>query len=142
MTFKMASAVHKIAKRADDRRVADFPAWATLRLHDSDLACLGRQGLYALSGAVNRTVFKLRFRRKNGVQAVRYIGNAQEAEAVRNDLQVLQAPRELELKLAELSRSARKAIRDAKSNLQPVLYFHGYVFHGQAIRRPRRPASS
>jgi hypothetical protein len=138
----MASAVHKLEKRADDRRVADFPALATLRLHDADLVCLGRQGFVRAERRGNRTVFKLRFRRGNGAQAVRYISSAQEAESVRNELQVLQAPRELELKLAALSRSARKMIRDAKSNLQPVLYSHGYVFHGQAVRRPRRSASS
>jgi hypothetical protein len=89
-----------------------------------------------------RTVFKLRFRDSHGRQIVRYIGNADCAEVVRAELKQLQGPRHLQLELAAVSRKARSMIREAKASLQPVLAGYGYVFHGQAIRRPRQPKSS
>ena len=67
-----------------------FPHLASLNLHAGDWAALARQGFVAAERRGDRYYFKLRFRRQ-AAQIVRYLGSAARANAVRAELEVLQA---------------------------------------------------
>ncbi len=84
-----------------------------------------------------RTYFKLRFRR-GGSQSVRYIGpDAAQAAAVQRELDELQEERQKELKLARLTDTAKRMLRESKRVLAPVLAEEGFGFHGYEVRRHR-----
>ena len=120
----------------DSRPLADYPALAALRLTASELALLRRQGFVGCEERGTQTVFKLRFR-KEGKQQVRCIPNAAAAARVRAELASLQAGVQAARQLRKFDRQARRALRDAKRNLAPLLADHGLAFHGLAVRRPR-----
>lgn len=128
---------------SDDHRIADqrrsnYPALDTLRLTDEDLETLADQGFVCAERRGDRTYYKLRFRRGRR-QVVRYLGGPVRAAAVQQELAVLQAEKHAMQELTARVKFANKLLRDAKRTLAPVLLAHGFVFHGLAIRRPRRP---
>lgn len=84
-----------------------------------------------------QTYYKLRFRRA-GTQVVRYVGDADQAAIVRKELAILQAETKVMKQLKAKVKIANKMIREAKRTMEPVLQANGFVFHGLAIRRPRR----
>jgi hypothetical protein len=129
------SPTHKPAPDAD--RMSRFPALAKLSLSEADLAELAHQGSLAPERRGSRTYYKLRFRR-GGRQLVRYVGGADQAALVSEELSALQTTRRLERQLNEVGRAARQLQRDAKAKLEPLLAECGFRFHGQAIRRSRR----
>ena len=82
-------------------------------------------------------LFKLRFRRDRK-QVVRYVGNAKSADAVRSELSALQAEVRVTRELKAIARIAGKMLRDAKTELKPILECHGFKFHGLSVRRARQ----
>jgi len=121
-------------------RIADYPALAALRLDDVDLDELRRQGRICVERRQQRRYFKLRFRCR-GTQVVRYVGNAQNAEAVTSELMVLQAEVRVSRDLKSVTRMAGKMLRNAKSRLKPILEANGLCFHGMSVRRPRQQST-
>ena len=123
---------------SQDNRIAEFPALAALRLTAGDLEALAVQGFVGEERRGNRTYYKLRFRRA-GKQVVRYVGGADRAAIVKEEL--AHAPGRNKghaTTQSQESKIANKMIREAKQTMEPVLKANGFVFHGLAIRRPRR----
>ena len=83
-----------------------------------------------------RTFYKLRFRRA-GKQVVRYLGNAETAAAVNNELLALQAEHKMLRELQSLVAFAHRELRVGKKQLEPLLQAAGWAFHGLAVRRTR-----
>jgi hypothetical protein len=120
----------------EDCRFAEFPALAKLRLVDGDLDELADQGFLAQERRRDCAYYKLRFRR-GGRQIVRYVGGANEAAVITEELKKLRAGCRLRRELRALDCSARQMLRDSKSQLEPLLVERGFRFHGRAIRQPR-----
>ena len=118
-------------------RLTDYPALAALRLNDTDVGELARQGRICVERRQHRRYFKLRFRRR-GKQVVRYVGNAQSAEEVTSELMILQAEVRISRDLKSATRMAGKMLRNAKSRLKPILEANGLCFHGMSVRRSRQ----
>ena len=116
--------------------VSQFPGLAALGMTLEDLALLAQQGFVNGQRQRGKTYFKLHWRRA-GQQKVRYIGSAERAAAIRMELESLQRDVQAKRTLGARMRAAKRAIREAKRRLEPVLAGHGYAFHGLAIRRPR-----
>jgi hypothetical protein len=116
-------------------RLAEYPALAQLRLTAGDMDELSRQGFLSLEQRGNRTNHKLRFRR-GGRQVVRYIGDAAEAAAVKQELDQLQSRRRIRRDLAALDRAARRLLRQTKTRLEPLVTAYGWKYHGRVVRRP------
>jgi DNA-binding transcriptional ArsR family regulator len=123
--------------RIQDHRIAEFPTIAALRLTEHDLEELAEQGFVCEERRGNRTYYKLRFRR-SGQQVVRYIGGEDRAVLVKQELSVIQLDSSILRELNAKTKIARKSLREAKRAMEPVLKANGFVFHGLAIRRPRR----
>ena len=121
-------------------RHAGYPALAALRLDAADLDELTRQGFVCGEARGQRRYFKLRFRR-GGKQVVRYIGNAEHADIIKNELLALQAESRTTRELRTIARLASKMLRDAKTQLTPILESNGLAFHGLSIRRPHKRAT-
>lgn len=129
--------MHPATKASVTRdRFADFPALAALGFVGEDLALLARQGFLCLETRRTKSYTKLRFRR-DGQQHVKYVATANRA-AVQCELEILQLTIRTRRDLAQLIRSARTILRNAKSALQPLIEQRGYQFHGQAVRRPNK----
>lgn len=109
-----------------------------LRLTAEDLAVLRRQGAVQIEQRSRRNIGKLRFRR-GGKQIVRYIGGAEAARQVQDELSQWQAAHRKSRELLHLAKAARAALRESKQALAPCLEPIGYRFHGLAIRRRREP---
>ena len=124
----------------EQRRLADYPGLASLRLNDTDLAELSQQGFICREKRDGRIYHKLRFRRR-GKQAVRYIGNPGRAAAVERELLDLQTETATRRELNAVVKVANKMLRDSKTQLEPILASHGFAFHGLSIRRVRRRPS-
>src|SRR5262245_35691495 len=116
--------------------VADFPALGGLGLKDYHLKELSRQGFLATDKRGRRTYVKLRFR-CDGRQIVRYVGSAELAQAVSEELAVLQRDHQLQRHLDDLGRAAAQSLRIAKQKVAPLLAAEGFHFHGHAIRKSR-----
>ena len=114
-----------------------YPVLAALRLDDSDLEVLSRQGSICRDNRGDRVYHKLRFRR-DGRQVVRYIGSAERATAVDRELSELQSEATAFRELNAVVNIANKMLRDSKTQLEPLLASHGLAFHGRSIRRPRK----
>ena len=123
--------------RIQNNQLADFPALAALRLIAGDLEELADQGFVCEERRGDRTYYKLRFRR-GGKQVVRYIGGVDRASIVKQELSILQMDSKIVRELKARAKIANKMIREAKQAMEPVLKADGFVFHGLAIRRPRR----
>jgi hypothetical protein len=109
-----------------------------LRLTAEDLAALKRQGAVQVEQRGGKSIGKLRFRR-GGKQVVRYIGGAEVARQVQEELIKWQAGCRKSRALLHLTKAARAALRESKVILAPHLAQIGYQFHGLAIRRRRKP---
>ncbi|WP_139228639.1 hypothetical protein [Planctomicrobium piriforme] len=120
-------------------RRAEFPAIAALRLTAEDWAGLAEQGFVCAEQRGRRSYYKLRFR-AGGRQIVRYIGSEERAAEIKSELSRLQAESKMLRELKARTKIANRMLREAKQCLNPVLEVHGLVFHGFAVRRPRRPA--
>jgi len=131
----MSTATNKASTEAC--QLVRYPALAALRLDDSDLEELGRQGFVCREKRGDRVYHKLRFRR-DGRQVVRYVGSAERAAAVERELSDLQAETTAVRELNTVVKLANKMLRDSKTELEPLLASHGYAFHGMSIRRPRK----
>ena len=119
-----------------DHRIAAYPALARLQLDDADVSALSSQGFVSREQRDGRTYFKLRFRRA-GRQIVRYVGDANHAVDVKNELSALQTEARIMRQLKILTKTTNQQLREVKKQLQPILEAHGWAFHGLAIRRPR-----
>lgn len=117
--------------------ISDPQGLARLGLTTEDLEALKRQGAVYTECRGKRRRYKLRFRRA-GAQVVRYLRGAEEAAQVRNELDRLQAAHRAARQLSRVTEEARKALRESKAMLSPVLMREGRVFHGRAIRRTRK----
>jgi len=106
-------------------------------LGDTDLVELGHQGFICQEKRGERVYHKLRFRR-GGRQVIRYIGNAERAAAVEQELSVLQSETAAFRALKAVVKIANKMLRDRKTQLELLFASHGYAFHGLSIRRPRK----
>ena len=127
-------------QRSPGQRPADFPALVALRLTAGDLDALASQGFVCAEQRGGRTYYKLRFR-QNGQQVVRYIGDAERAAVVKQELSTLQAASKAARDLKMQAKLANQMLRESKRILEPVLRANGFVFHGLAIRRPRQRKS-
>src|SRR4051794_27443167 len=107
----MMNAQRLIHERVAAHAIADpfgeYLVLSRLRLTAEDLNELARQGFVSVERCGDRSVCKLRFRRK-GRQVVRSIGDAAVAGAVRTDLARLQSRRNMCRELAALERAARR----------------------------------
>ena len=121
----------------EGNRLAEFPALASLRLTADELEELANQGFVSEERRGHRTYYKLRFR-CGGKQVVRYIGSADRAAIVNEELSILQTESKIMGDLKATVRLANRMLREAKRTMEPVLNANGFVFHGLAIRRPRR----
>jgi hypothetical protein len=109
---------------------------AQLGLVPEEVLALRKQGF--VSGekrGPGHTCYKLRFRFA-GRQRVRALGgDAAVAERVRQELAELQASTRLDRELAQLTRKAKRMLREARQRLEPLLREEGFAFHGLAVRR-------
>ena len=113
-------------------------ALAGLKLTQADLEDLARQGFVSseMRGS-GRRHFKLRFR-SGRKQVVRYIGtDLNRVARIQREIETLQSDGRAQQHLQRQVRSARKALRESKRNLAPLLLDSGLRYHGYAIRRSR-----
>lgn len=108
-----------------------------LSLSQEELQCLCRQGFVAGELRGGRRFYKLRFR-VAGRQRVKTLGTDEAfAQAVRDELRLMQMPRTSLRKLNEMARNARAEIRIINQQLRPTLEAAGFYFHGHAVRHRR-----
>jgi hypothetical protein len=121
-----------------------FPRLAALGLSGADLVALETQGFVSAERLPSgRVCHKLRFRRDQRKQQVRYIGvDKAKADQVRHELEQLQAGRRLDRRQRRLAGEARSLLREVKRRLTPHLAAAGFEFHGHQPRRKRRAAST
>ncbi len=112
-----------------------------LRLTAEDLAVLRRQGAVQIEQRGRRFIGKLRFRR-GSKQVVRYLGGAEAARRVQEELTKWQAQHRKSRELKRLAKVARAALRGAKKTLVLHLQQTDFRFHGLAIRRRSEPPAS
>ena len=119
------------------------PILAQVGLTPAESTALKSQGFVSAETRGQRcTVYKLRFR-IDGRQRVLYLGtNPLVADAVRAALRSLQKARRTRRNLRALIDQANRLLRESKSQLLADAKQEGYRFHGRALRRPRRPAST
>ena len=103
----------------------------------NDLKELSRQGFVCEERRRDRKYHKLRFR-SGGRQVVRYVGGAELAAALKNELSILQYESRVMRDLKAKMKIANMVLREAKILMEPVLKANGLVFHGFAVREPRR----
>lgn len=113
-----------------------FPELSQLRLDALEIESLKVQGHVSVERRGEKTYSKLRFRR-GGKQQVRYIGDGARAEAVRNELVVLQQDVRLRRDVAVLTRRVTCKLRDIRQRLAPLLEEEGFYYHGHALRKRR-----
>ena len=113
---------------------------AQLRLSKTDYEALQRNGSVEAQYRRGRgPYYRLRFRRGDGKQRVRYIGrDARLARAIEARLRQLQQPLRRQRELRQLDAQARRLLRRTKQRLQPQLRGAGRHFHGFAVRRTRQ----
>ena len=120
-----------------DVELAEDAALKRLSLSQEELQCLRRQGFVAEELRSRRTFYKLRFRIA-GRQRVKALGTDEAfAQAVRDELRLLQRPRTSLRELNEMAREVRATIRITNQQLRPTLEVAGFYFHGHAVRRKR-----
>jgi hypothetical protein len=120
------------------RRIADFPGLASLGLSAEELDALVCQGFVCGERRRAKTYYKLRFRLR-GKQRVHYIGSAELATAVSQELAALQDNIRSRRRRTKLYRAATQSLRRAKQVLEPHLHARGLYYHGQLIRKRRTP---
>jgi hypothetical protein len=98
---------------------------------------LRRQGFISTEIVRGKPRYKLRFRREERKQTVRYIRPA-DVECIKTELVRLQADRRAARNLRQVTRTGRAALRNVKTQLAPLVAELGLRFHGRAIRRPRK----
>jgi hypothetical protein len=113
-----------------------FPELSQLRLNASEIESLALQGHVSVERRGEKTYSKLRFR-DGGKQRVRYIGDSARADAVRNELVVLQQEVQLRRDVAKLARRVTCTLRDIRQRLQPLFEEEGFYYHGHALRKRR-----
>ena len=101
---------------------------------------MARQGFVTEEKRGDRRYYKLRFR-SGGKQIVRYVGDAERAAAVAQELSTVQSELKSMRELKAITKIANRALRESKMVLEPLLKASGLVFHGFAIRRPRQRSS-
>ena len=117
----------------------ECPALRRLQLPDQALAALRTQGFVPPEPHGRKRIYKLRFR-LDGRQHVRFLGDDEElARTVQEELRVLQRETRNQRQFADLRRRTRRILRQSKSALEGLLEEHGFHYHGQAIRKRRRP---
>ena len=117
----------------------DFPVLRQLQLPEQALAALRTQGFVSAELHGQKWIYKLRFRLE-GRQHVRFLGDdEQRVRAVQEELGVLQRERRNKRRFADLRRRTRRILSESKSALKGLLEQHGFHYHGQAIRKRRRP---
>jgi hypothetical protein len=116
---------------------AQHPALAQLRLTDDDLLLLARQGFVSTEVVRGMQRHKLRFRRADGRQVVRYVAAA-ELAAVRTELDQLQAPGRVLAEIRKSTRAVSQSFRSWKKRVSPVVSQLGFEFHGRTLRRSRQ----
>jgi hypothetical protein len=110
-----------------------------LSLTAEDYRDLRRQGTVCSEDRRGKVYFKLRFRKEDGRQRVRYLGGDRAvAESIRRELQELQLHRQHQSDLRQHDMEARKLLRQVKQNLVEAIAAHGFHFHGFSIRRRSR----
>lgn len=113
---------------------------AALGFGNDEIAALKRQGFVSHESRGGHVIYKLRFR-LHGRQRVRYFGaDAERAEQVERLLERLQRGRRIKKQLRDIRHYASKELRETKLRLKPFVENAGLIFHGLAIRRPRRVA--
>jgi len=80
--------------------------------------------------------------RKDRKQKVKYIGNAERAVAIKNELVLLQAESLQAREISKIAKTASLMLRNAKSILKPLIESNGFFFHGLSIRRRRVQAET
>ena len=126
----------KIEMKGDTCEICESEL-AQLSLSAEEIGALRHQGFVCSENRNDRIDYKLRFRQA-GWQKVRYLGtSAALAQQVQAELDRLQEATQLDRKLARLDRAAKRALREAKTKLEPAVKEAGFAFHGLAIRRPR-----
>jgi hypothetical protein len=115
-----------------------YPGLSRLGLTVEDLAELTQQGFLSNEFMRGTLRHKLRFRRPDGSQVVRYV-RAADRLMIENELAELQTSRRAVADLRKAADEGRQALRSSKKDLEPVLAKLGFRFHGRAIRRPRKP---
>jgi hypothetical protein len=118
------------------RGVVDFPASAKLGLNEDELNEIAFQGFVCQEKRRDRVYHKLRFR-IGGKQRVRYIGDAEAARKVGEELSVLQEHLRHFRHVAALRRVVREQLQASKQALEPYLKARGLYYHGQSIRKRR-----
>jgi hypothetical protein len=117
----------------------EFPALRQLRLTEQALAALRTQGFVRAEPHGRKQIYKLRFR-LDGRQRVRFLGDDEElARAVQDELEKIQREVRDRREFANLRRRTRRTLSESKFALEGLLEEHGFHFHGQAIRKRRRP---
>jgi hypothetical protein len=122
-------------------RAEQFPALYDLNLTEAEFGALRNQGFVSEEPRNGQLYYKLRFR-CNRRQRVRVIGfDPARAQAVASELQVLQHDVHVRRRFAASGSQLRRHLRDAKSRLEPLLWEHGFHYHGREIRK-RHPVTS
>jgi|SRR4051812_24878388 hypothetical protein len=117
----------------------EYPGLSQLHLQSEQFALLPHNGFLTSEQRHGKLRDKLRLREDSGRQIVRWIP-PHLVDQVRSELEVLQAGRRVMRKLRESTNDVRRAQRECRVELEPVLIALGYRFHGNSIRRRRRTA--
>jgi hypothetical protein len=112
-----------------------YPLLNRLKLSDEVLGALTRQGFIRSERRGTKTIFRLCYR-VEGRQHVRYV-SPRDAKALEAELRSLQRQILARRRLAVLAALGRRALRDRKLKLAPLIEARGYHFHGHQIRRRR-----
>jgi hypothetical protein len=109
-----------------------------LNLTKIEHEALRRNGFVSAEQRRHRLIYKLRFR-LNGRQCVRSLGSDPlQVDEFANWLREWQRQRRAELQARHLANLVNHQLRAAKGYLQPLVERAGFIYHGRAIRRPRK----
>jgi hypothetical protein len=117
----------------------EFPRLGGLGFSGAEWVALRQKGFISCErrSPAGTAIYKLRFR-VGRQQRTRYVGSAPAAvEPFRQELARLQAPATADRNMRKLVRRARRASREAKRILEPLLAGTGCYYHGFSIRKRR-----
>ncbi len=123
-------------KGSSEKQQRDIRRLADLSLTVQEYRALRCQGTVCSEHRRGNVYFRLRFRRADGRQCVRYLGSDPAvAETIRREVHDLQRHRRHMANLQRRDKEVRKLLRQVKQNLANAIEVFGFHWHGFEIRR-------
>ncbi len=134
--FVMDGDIFEARQSHDDQSLS---ALRQLGLGDEELIALRSQGYLQRDQRVGgkQPYWRLRFRFQGRLRTV-YLGtDVAVVASVRHELAELQAPRDKQNGLSDQLTDGKRALRQAKERMKPILAEMGFHWHGDTIRKFR-----